>query len=147
MATIQGDVIILSVYDVTGTAYKPVACLTSNSLNQTATINESQTKCTPGVVTKTKGATAYNISAEGEYIDTTSVGGSTTLASHDFLKALFEGSANVFWRMSTGLADTTFYYGESIISDLSLSAPTAENSTFSSTLEGTGAIVTVDPKA
>jgi hypothetical protein len=45
MATtfIKGDVIILSVW--TDAVYKPVACLTSNSLNQTRNLIESQNKC------------------------------------------------------------------------------------------------------
>lgn len=143
---INGDTLILSVYDDTATAYRPVACLTTNSLNQSTNIIESQTKCTPGETTKTKGTRSYNIAAEGEYIDTTSTGGETTKASHDYLKELSEGSTNITWRMATGLTDTPFYYGEAIISELSLTGPAGEPSTFTTTLEGTGAIVEVDPK-
>lgn len=142
---INGDVIILSVHD--GAAYRPVACLTSNSLNETTNVITSNTKCFPNETKKSKGARDYNISAEGEYIDTTSVGGQTTLASHDFLKTLADGADNVNWRMATGLEDTPFYYGEAIITDLSMTAPTNDNTTFSATLDGSGAIVTVDPLA
>lgn len=142
---INGDIIILSVYDATATAYKPIACLTSNGLNETRNVIESQTKCNPGETTKTKGSRNYNVSAEGEYIDTTSVGGETAKASHDFLKSLSDGDDLINWRMSTGLADTPFYYGVSIITDLSLTAPANDTTTFSCTLEGSGAIVTIDP--
>jgi len=139
---INGDLIILSVYD--GAAYRPVACLTSNSLSETTNVLESVTKCNPGETLKTKGTRSYNISAEGEYIDTTSAGGQTTLASHDYLKTLAD-AGNINWRMATGLADNPFYYGEAIITDLGLTAPANEITTFSATLEGSGAIVTTDP--
>ena len=139
---INGDLIILSVYD--GAAYRPVACLTSNSLSETTNVLESVTKCNPGETLKTKGTRSYNISAEGEYIDTTSAGGQTTLASHDYLKTLAD-AGNMTWRMATGLADNPFYYGEAIITDLGLTAPANEITTFSATLDGSGAIVTTDP--
>ena len=139
---INGDLIILSVYD--GAAYRPVACLTSNSLSETTNVLESVTKCNPGETLKTKGTRSYNISAEGEYIDTTSAGGQTALASHDYLKTLAD-AGNVNWRMATGLADNPFYYGEAIITDLGLTAPANEITTFSATLDGSGAIVTTDP--
>lgn len=147
MTAIKGDAVIFSVWDDTGSAYRPVACLTSNSLTQTTTVNESQTKCNPGETTKSKGSRSYSVGLEGEYIDTTSVGGETALASHDFLMDLSEAPENIFWRMSTGLADTPFYYGESIMSDLALTAPAGEDATFTGTLEGTGGIVRIDPKA
>lgn len=142
---INGDILILSVHD--GTAYRPTACLTSNSLSETTTVRESNTKCDPGETIKSKGVRSYNISLEGEYIDTTSVGGDTAKASHDFLKTLADGVDNINWRMATGLADTPFYYGNGILSDLSITAPANENTTFSATLDGSGAIVTVDPLA
>ena len=53
---IKGDALILWFWDTSGTpAYKPVACLTSNSLSQTRNIIESQTKCAPGLVEKDSG--------------------------------------------------------------------------------------------
>jgi len=140
---INGDTLILSVYD--GAAYRPVACLTSNALNQTRNIIESQTKCDPGETIKTAGTKNYTVTGEGEYIDTTSAGGFTTRASHDYLKTIFEGQDTVTWRLATGLTDNPNYYGTGIISDLSLTAPANDTTTFSVTIEGSGAIVTVDP--
>lgn len=146
MATfIKGDTLVLSVYD--GSAYRPVACLTNNSLSQTRGIIETQTKCDPGVIQRAAGVLSYEISAEGNYIDTTSVGGETTLASHDFIKGLIEAGNPVTWRMSTGLADTQFYYGSAIITDLGADAPTGDEfATFSTTLSGTGVITETDPE-
>lgn len=144
MATrIKGDVLILSIHD--GSIYRPIACLTSNSLTETQNIIESQTKCDAGVIIKTPGSYTYEISAEGEYIDTTSVGAEVTKASHDYLHTVF--GTEVTWKIATGLTDTAAYYGTAILNDLSGDfAAGDELATFSASLSGTGTIVTVDPK-
>jgi len=140
---IKGDVIILSVHD--GVAYLPVACLTSNSLSTTRATIETQTKCDPGQTIKTAGNFDYSISADGLYIDT-GVGGDITKKSHDTLLALQMAGTPITWSIETGLATNTTYYGTAVITDLNLDAPTGqENSTFSATLAGSGAIVLVDP--
>lgn len=143
MATkIKGEDLILYVYD--SSVYRPVACLTQNSLSETTNIIESQTKCDPGVVTRDFGTSSYELSLEGEYIDTTSVTGDTSSASHDYLRTIQR--QKITWRMDTGLADTPYYYGNGIISELSLEAPAGDElSTFSATITGDGAIVTSDP--
>lgn len=146
MATtfIKGDVLLLYVHD--GAAYRPVACLTSNSLAQTRGIIETQTKCDPGVIQRGAGVLSYEISCEGNYIDTTSVGAEVTKASHDYLKTLMDAGTTVTWKMDTGLADTAAYYGTAIFTDLTADAPTGDEfATFSATLSGSGSIVTVDP--
>ncbi len=148
---IKGDEAILYVYDTLTTAYKPVACLTSNSLSTTLGIIETQTKCDPGETIKGAGSFNYNLSLEGNYIDTTSVGGDTAKASHDYLLILQQNQATgsqgfITWRLGTGLADTPFYYGFAIISELEADFPTGDEfSTFSSTFEGSGAVLTTDP--
>ena len=145
MAAIKGEVGILYVHD--GTIYRPVACLTSNSLNSTLSIIESTTKCNPGVVVKQAGTFSYSLDMDGEYIDTTSVGGETTKASHDYLLSLQRAKTNVTWKLDTGLADT-IYYGTAIISDLSLEQGAGDEiSTFTATFDGSGDIATVDPEA
>ncbi len=143
MATkIKGEDLILYVHD--SSAYRPVACLTQNSLSETTNIIESQTKCDPGVVTRDFGTSSYELSLEGEYIDTTSATGDTSSASHDYLRTIQR--QKITWRMDTGLADTPYYYGTGIISELSLEAPAGDElSTFSASITGDGAIVTVDP--
>lgn len=141
---ILGRTGILSVWDTS--AYKPVACLTSNSLTTALSVLESNTKCDPGNTVRNADQFSYDVSCDGEYIDTTSVGGETTLASHDWLLVKQMAKTNITWRLATGLADTT-YYGTAIISDLNLDQPSEGNSTFSCNLSGTGAIATTDPNA
>lgn len=143
MAAIKGDVNILYIHD--GSAYRPIACLTSNALSSTVEVLETQTKCAPGVTTKDAGNFSYSLSIEGEYIDTTSTGGETTKASHDYLFVQQQAKTKVTWKMATGLTDTAAYYGTALITDLSIDSPAGDKSTFSGTLDGDGAIVTVDP--
>lgn len=141
---IKGDALILYVHD--GTVYRPIACLTSNSLSQTRGIIETQTKCDPGVIQRASGVLSYEISCEGNYIDTTSVGSEITKASHDYLKGVIEAGTAVTWKMDTGLTDTDAYFGTAIMTDLGADAPTGDEfATFSATLSGSGSIVTVDP--
>ena len=140
---IKGEVGIIYVHD--GTIYRPIACLTSNSLSSAVSIIESQTKCFPGVVKEQSGVFSYTIEAEGEYIDTTSVGGETTKASHDFLLAKQMAGTIANWKLDTGVTGA-IYYGSAILSDLSLVQGSGDEiSTFSVTLDGDGAIVLVDP--
>ena len=142
---IKGDDIILYVHD--GSIYRPAACLTSNSLSQTRNIIESQTKCDPGLVIKDAGSLTYEISFEGQYIDTTSSGAEVTRASHDYIMGLMNSGEKVTWKMDTGLTDTAEYYGEGVLADLSLDASAGDElASFSGSLSGSGAIVTTDPK-
>jgi len=139
---IKGENLILYIHD--GSIYRPIACLTSNSLSQTLNIIESQTKCDPGVVIKDAGTMSYEISAEGQYIDTTSVGAQVTKASHDYLYTVM--GTTVTWKMDSGLTTMVAYYGSAVVGDLSLDAAAGdEMATFSCTLAGSGAIVIVDP--
>lgn len=141
---IKGDALVLHVWD--GSAYRPIACLTSNALNQTRNIIESQTKCDPGQVIKDSGSLTYDLSFEGQYIDTTSTGGETSKASHDYLFGLMNAGADDTWKLDTGLADTVAYYGTGIFQDLSLNADAGDSvANFSGTISGSGLIVTVDP--
>lgn len=139
---IHGKDSIIYVYD--GAAYRPIACLTSQSIATALSVIESNTKCDPGNTTRETDQFSYDISADGEYIDTTSVGGETTLASHDWLLVKQMAKAKVIWKLDTALADTT-YYGTAILSDLNADFPSDALATFSATLSGDGAIVTVDP--
>jgi predicted secreted protein len=140
---IKGEVGILYVWDG---AYKPIACLTSNSLSTAVSVIESNTKCFPGVTKKQAGISSYTLEAEGEYIDTTSVGGDTAKASHDTLLELQDLKELVTWKLVTGVAGAT-YFGEALLSDLSLEQGAGDElSTFSVTLDGSGSITKVDPK-
>ena len=140
---VKGELGILYVWD--GTIYRPVACLTSNSLSSTISVIESQTKCNPGVVVKQGGIFAYSISAEGQYIDTRSVGGETTKASHDYLLEKQKLKTAIDWKLDTGVT-SAIYYGSAIITDLELSQGAGDElSTFSLTLDGSGDITETNP--
>lgn len=146
-AAIKGDFGILFIRDVAGEAWKPVACLTSNSLATNVEVIDRQTKCAPGVIEKSAGAFTFNLSLEGEYIDTTTVGGDDTKKSHDRLLELQETKELINWFLDTDInaSDGVKYYGQGLITDLSLDQGVAENSTFSGTIDGSGSILRVDP--
>lgn len=140
---IKGEVSILYVHD--GSLYRPVACLTDNGLDTTLGVIESQTKCAPGVIEKQSGIFSYTISAEALCIDTTSVGGDTAKASHDYLFDIQLAGGNVDWKMSTGITGLD-YYGNGIIDTLGLSNPSGDEfSTFSLSINGSGTVVKIDP--
>lgn len=147
MATfIKGDTIILSIYD--GSAYRPVACLTSNSLAETRNVIESQTKCDPGQIIKQAGTYTAEISLEGQIIDTTSAGGDTAKASHDYLHGIIVAGTDITWKMGSGSTDNDSYYGSGVLSALSLDAAAGdENATFSGTISVSGLVTTSDPNA
>lgn len=120
-----------------------MACLTSNELSQTRNVIESQTKCDPGVITKTPGSVSYSISFEGEAIVTES-----GKQSHAELFAYMNTISGVLqeWKMDNGQSSPNAYYGSAVLSDLSLSAPAGDElTTFSGTLDGSGLILTTDP--
>lgn len=141
---IQGDTLILSVWDG-ALAYRPVACLTSNSFSAAVEVLETKTKCDPGNTVKTYGSASYTLSLEGQYIDTTSAGGETTKASHDYLLGLLDAKTERTFSLATGLADTPTYYMQGIITDLELAGDAGENATFSATVEVTGGYTTTNP--
>jgi len=144
MDFIKGEDLILYIHD--GTIFRPIACLTSNSLDKTRGVITAQTKCMPGVTEKGVGAMEYNISCEGIYIDTTSTGAEVTKASHDYLNGVIDAGVPVIWKMDTGLTTHSSYFGTAVVTALNLSAPAGDEfATFSATLDGSGAIVTTDP--
>jgi hypothetical protein len=140
---IKGEGLILYVHD--GALYRPVACLTSNSLDTESGIIEAQTKCAPGVVEKQAGIFSYTLSADAIAIDTTSVSGDDTKASHDYLLELQQAKTTIDWKMDSGSQDLT-YYGTGIITTLGLAAPAGDEfATFTLTIDGSGSIATTDP--
>ena len=145
---IKGENMMLYTYE--GAAYKPLACLTSVSLNSTVSIIESQTKCFPGVVKKTPGSFSASIGADGEYINTTSVGGDTAKVSHD--KMLIDQQAKTYkdWKIDTDVTNATSvkYYGSGYFTDLELTGGAGDEvSTFTVNLDVDGAVLYTDPNA
>lgn len=145
---IKGENGMLYTYE--GTAWKPAACLTSIDLNSTVSIIESQTKCYPGVVKKSPGSFSASISADGEYINTTTAGGDTAKVSHD--KMLVDQQAKTLkeWKIDTDTTNATSvkYFGSGYYTDLTLTAGSGDEvSTFSVTLDVDGAVLYTDPNA
>ena len=143
---IKGYTLVLSVWDGSA-AYRPLACLTSSNLGVSVDAEEVETMCDPGNVVKEYGSSSYSASIEGIYIDTTSVGGETTRASHDYLLGLAANKTTRTYRLATGLADTPFYYFTGLITSLDLNGDASSNATFSATIEVSGGYATVDPEA
>lgn len=140
---VKGESGILYIHD--GTMYRPIACLTSNGLDTKVSVITSNTKCNPGLTIKQGGLFDYTLNAEGEYIDTTSVGGDTTKASHDYLLTKQQTKNLQNWKYDTG-ASGSIYFGTALITDLSLKQGAGENiSTFTLTMEGSGNVSEVDP--
>jgi len=140
---IKGEVGILSIHD--GTIYRPIACLTSNGLDTNVSVISSNTKCNPGLTIKQGGIFDYTLNADGEYIDTTSIGGQTTKASHDYLLTKQQLKAAITWKYDTGVTGAV-YFGTAIITSLSLSQGAGDEiSSFTLSLDGSGAIATIDP--
>lgn len=139
---VKGDTILFKIYD--GGAYEPVVCLTSNSLNETKNIIESQTKCDPGQIVKTPGSYTYEISLEGEY----SVPDASQL-SWDSVRGNLVSGTLIQWSMegfSSG--GSTTYYGSGYLSEINIEAPAGDEiATFSATLMGDGktGITTTNP--
>jgi len=142
---IKGELGILYVHD--GTIYRPVSCATSTSFSPSVSVIESNTKCNPGVTITQAGTFTYTLDAEGEYIDTTSIGGETTKASHDYLFTKMVAKLPITWKLDTGVTGAV-YYGTGIIVDLPLDQGAGDElSTFSLSIQGSGAVVTIDPEA
>lgn len=143
--SIKGENGMLYTYETS--AWKPTACLTSIDLNSAVSIIESQTKCFPGVVKKTPGSFSATISAEGEYIDTTTAGGDTAKVSHDKMFLDQQLKTIKEWKIDTDItnAASVKYYGSGYYTDLSLTAGSGDEvSTFSVTLDVDGAVLYVD---
>ena len=142
---IKGEGLVLYLYDTT--AWKPIACLTSNSLSRARNIIEAETKCSPGEVIKAGGTTTYELPFEAIYINTTDAAGSDlTKASHDALMDIFDANVSQQWKLDNGLTDSPAYFGTGLLNTLDLTAPAGSVfATFSGNISGTGAITKVDP--
>lgn len=148
MATlVKGDAVLFKIWEagVPG-SYRPVICLTSNSLSETKNIIESQTKCDPGQVVKTPGSYTYEISLEGEYgYD------SGDFEQYDDLRTKLVAGTLIEWQIEGFYSDGTSansYYGSGYLSDVSFDAAAGDEIvTFSATLMGDGktAITTTAP--
>ena len=88
------------------------------------------------------GTYSYEVSGDGIYIDEAV---DTGKQSHRKLADLMRAKTLVNWRMSTGITSPTEEFGTGYITDLELTGESGENSTFTFTISGTGAITPTDP--
>jgi hypothetical protein len=139
---IKGDNVLFSIWNGVD-EYEPIACITSSSISESVAIDEVTTKCDPGNIVRTPGAYSYEISGDGLYIDEAV---DTARQSHAKLKALLRAKTRLTWRMSTGITTPTNEYGFGYLTALDLTGEADVNTTFTFTISGTGAIVTVDPE-
>jgi hypothetical protein len=139
---VKGDAVILYIYNGVD-AYEPIGCLTSNSLQVTRNVIETQTKCDPSVIIKAAGTTSSDINFEAVYIKTES-GKTDYNACLDFINSI-EGQS-VTWKMTSGQDDGSAYYGTGVFSDLSLDAAAGDEfATYSGTISNSGLVLTEDP--
>lgn len=139
---------VVFIYDTVGMAWRPTACLTSVSFDSTVSTIESNTKCAPGVIEKDYGTISYSLALDGQYIDTTTVGGDTTKMSHDAIWNLQASKTKVLWKLDTDITnvDSVKYYGKAIISEVPLTMGSGDElSTFTATLDVDGAVTHADP--
>lgn len=142
---IKGENLLVYIRDTS--LWRPVACLTSNSLNVERGIIEAVTKCSPGVVERQSGNMSYTIEADAIAIDTTDATGDDTKASHDYLLDIIQAGENVDWKMDSG-SGTLAYYGNGILTALGLEAPSGDEfASFNLTIDGSGEILKTDPFA
>lgn len=142
---LNGDVILLSAYD--GTAYRPIVCLTSNGLSKTAEVLSTQNKCAPGVVSKDYGSVDSSFSFDAEYMDDSTGGSNDGDASWNWLNDQMDAKTKFTARMTTGLTEAAKQeiFGTVLITDLELTGPAGDKSTFTGTLEVDGALSYTDP--
>ncbi|WP_312364051.1 hypothetical protein [Sphingobacterium sp.] len=139
----------LAYWDTTASAYKPVVCLTSSSVQKTMNMLEKVNMCTQGQTVRKPQSLDRTVSIEGEFIDTTEVGGVSAQASYDELDALQEAHLETGiptdWRLSRGPMGYRYFSG--FISDLSDSFQAGEDATFTASLTSQGKFSETDPHA
>lgn len=136
---LEGRDVILSIYD--DTAYKPVVCLTSNSISHNREIVEGTvTKCdqSPSV---SAGGYSYEISADGEVLalDDTDY---ADRANGEFLRGLIEEGKEQIFKMDGG---NETIYGTAIITAYEETYPAEGKATFTLSMRGIGKITDTDP--
>ncbi|MCP4989127.1 MAG: hypothetical protein GY928_24635 [Colwellia sp.] len=137
---IKGYAVIFSIYDTS--AWEPIACVTSSSLSESVNVDEKETKCDPGNIVKSAGSYSYEISGDGEYIDSAV---DTGKQSHRELVTLMRAKTLVEWRMATGITVTDEEFGSGYITSCELTGEAGSDASFSFTISGTGAITGTDP--
>lgn len=115
----------------------PIACLTSNSLSESAEMLPTTTRDNDGWATSRPTNQNYNIPFDGLQINTMVAGGTFTVASYDKLKILKRTKILLDWKIQ-GATFPTVDYGKAYINELSEASAVDEFLTFSGNLTGYG---------
>lgn len=142
---VNGTEGVVSFYDDTADAWKPIGCETSHTLEENQDIDTADgNKCEP-TPPKSQGDYSYTLSIDAQLISTDHEDYSDK-ANYEWLRDLFKTSRDekepVEWRLSDKNGDE---YGEAYITSLSKTGTHGEVATFSVSLEGVGEISETDP--
>ena len=133
---VQGKFVILSIHD--GTAYLPIGCITTNSLNETQEVNEGEPNKCDTTIPKSQGAYTYDISADAVMLASDDPTYSAR-AHYDKVRQIWKDSradgSTIYWKME---GSNTDMFGEGFLTELSSEYPTDGNATFSVGISGIG---------
>lgn len=121
--------------------WKTVACLISNGVSRGADSITSTTKCSGGDQESMQGERNWSITGNGNAVDDTL---EASEASLDELKEIWASGETAEWKMAK-VGSTDVDYGMGWISQLDTTAGNNEAYTFDLTVQGTGALATVEP--
>jgi predicted secreted protein len=110
-----------------------IAYSTSCTLSLTSAARDVSSKTSAGVTNREYGKRDWSVSGDALY----QFSSSKTFTD---LMSLYTNRTKVTVRVSTETASNKYYEGEAVITSLSATFPSEENSTYSYTFEGDGAI-------
>lgn len=121
-----------------GTAYVPIACITSRSESNTSNIKEKVNVCTEGKVVKSVSSISRSVSLSGEVVDSNSL---------DALRSLQDAKEETHFMVYRGSGTTTPWYFTGVITSLNADYPTGEgeDATFSMEIDINGDYSSTDP--
>jgi hypothetical protein len=117
--------------------YVPMACLTSNGIDENSTFIDTTTRDNKGWNTSKPISQSYTIPFSGLQINTTASKGRFDLASYDRIKKLKRDRILLEWKIQ-GSIYPIVDYGKGYISDLSSSESVGEFLSFSGSITGFG---------
>jgi hypothetical protein len=135
MSYILGDDRILFI-KING-IWTPVACLNSNSFQESSEMMDTTTRDNLGWNTSRPMTQEYSITFTGVQINSTVVGGNFDVASFDKLKSFKRNRILLDWKIE-GTVFPIVDYGKCYITSLEESSSSTELLTFSGTLTGFG---------
>lgn len=115
----------------------PVACLTSNSIAESAEMLATTTRDNDGWATSRPTMQSYSIGFDGLQINTTVAKGNFSVASYDRLKLLKRSKTLIDWKIQ-GTTFPIVDYGKGYISELSEASAVEEFLSFTGTITGYG---------